>query len=141
MLRDFNNLSKDLVIRANYTSQSSSVSESASASEYSEDRKVPIGFCVSSYIYQSSSVIFADIHSHPNIIKLYPFCIRIRTSEGSLNGHNFLIYGSIFALKVSFFSALKAACSRVPVPKLLLNLVEKYSFKWMRKTNWLNWCN
>ena len=43
---------------ANYTSQSSSVSESASTSEYSADRKVPIGFCGSSYIYQSTSVIF-----------------------------------------------------------------------------------
>ena len=37
----------------NYTSQSSSVSESVSASEYSADRNVPIGFCVSNYIYQS----------------------------------------------------------------------------------------
>ena len=63
---------------ANYTSQSS-VSESAS--EYSADGKVPIGFCGSSYIYQSTSVIFSDIHPHLNITKLYPFYTQIRTSH------------------------------------------------------------
>ena len=70
---------------ANYTSQSPSVSESASVFEYSTDRKVSIGFCVSSYIYQSTSVFFADIHPHPNITKLYPFYIRIQSNMGSLN--------------------------------------------------------
>ena len=97
---------KYLPLGANYTSQSPSVSESASASECSADGKVSIGFCLSSYIYQSTSVIFPDIRPHPNIIKLYPFYIRIRSSMSSLNGHNFLIFDSIFALKVSFFLAL-----------------------------------
>ena len=73
--------------RGNYTSQSPSVSESASASEYSADRKVPIDFCVSSCISQSMPVI----KMYPNIIKLYPFCIQIRSCKGSLNANNFLI--------------------------------------------------
>ena len=115
-LQTHRNLSESLpylniLFGANYTSQSPSVSESASASEYSSDRKVPIGLCASSYIYQPSSVIFPDIHPHPNFSKLYPFSMRIQKCEGSLNRYNFLIYGSIFALKVSFFSALTAACS------------------------------
>ena len=96
-----------LTTGANYTSQSPSVSESVSASECSADGKVPISFCLSSYIYQSMSVLFADFRLHPNIIKLYPFYIRICSSMSYLNGHNFLtFYSIIFALKVSFFSAL-----------------------------------
>ena len=75
------------------------------------DRKVSIGFCVSSYIYQSSSIILTDIHPHPNMTKLDPFYIQIRTSEESSNGYNFVIFGLIFALKVPFFSVLTAACS------------------------------
>ena len=98
-----------------YTSQSPSVSESASASESSVNRKVPIGLCVSSYIYLSTSVIFDDIHPHPNITKLNPFYIRILTSEGSLKGCDFLICCPIFALKVSFFSALTAACTSTKI--------------------------
>ena len=43
---------------------------------------------------------------NPNMTKWYPFSIRIWNSVGSLNAHNFLIFDSIFALKVSFFSAL-----------------------------------
>ena len=105
-----NKLALDLMRRllhgANYTSQSSSVSESASASEYSADSKVPIGLCGSRYIYQSSSVLFPDIHPHPNMTKLHPFYIQILTSEMSLNGCNYLILCPIFALNVSFFSAL-----------------------------------
>ena len=87
-------------------SQSLSISESASASECSADGKVPISFCLSSYIYLSMSILFADICPYPNIIKLYPFYIRIRSSRSSLNVDNFLIFDSIFALKASFFSAL-----------------------------------
>ena len=63
---------------ANYTSQSPSASESASTSECSADRKVPIGLCVSSYIYQSVLVLSTDIPPHPNITKLYLFYIWIR---------------------------------------------------------------
>ena len=44
-----------------------------STSDYSGDGKVPIALHVHSYISQSSSVLFDGIHSHQNIIKLYPF--------------------------------------------------------------------
>ena len=91
------------LLGANYTSQSPPVSECVSASEYSAGRKVPIGFCVSSYFHQSMSIIFADIHPHPNITKLNTFYIRILTSEGSLKGNNFLIFCSIVLFFLSFF--------------------------------------
>ena len=46
-----------MFLRGNYTSQSPSVSESTSASEYSADSKVPNVSCVNSYIYHSTPVV------------------------------------------------------------------------------------
>ena len=80
------------LLGAKYNSQSPSVS--ASASKYSAGRKVLFDFCVSSYIYQSTPALSSDIHPHLNITRLY----RIRTSEGSLNGNNFLVFSSIFCI-------------------------------------------
>ena len=62
-----------------------------------------------STLYECNSLVFTDIHPHPNIPFLHPNSDKLGIFKWLYS--NFLICCSIFALKVSFFSALKTVSS------------------------------